>query len=249
MRQNWMYLYHVEPTPELFVEEIRKWAKEGAFADPHRELPILVFLSCILAANPLRVKAWFDALSDLGPDNWYTLKVAAWHSCTPEAHAYLAEKAWIEEGWPPPCPVEHSTLFRAEVDADPILLDALWAHYFATGNHKAIRRIICALDYMGCFGAAKAYATTQKTEEDGKRALRDGIFQAASWSLKSVMKDYPPLKAFCAEQVRTGGDLTSNERCALAIILSELEPDIWHVHIDSKTGSASIGWRSTPDLN
>ena len=110
----------------------------------------------------------------------------------------------------------------------PVVLDALWAFYFATGDHRAVRRIVAALDYMSDFGAAKSYAHTKKTDADKARALRDGIFQAASWSLESLISQHGPLKAFCGDLVRSG-DLTPNERCALAIILAKLDPTMWRV--------------------
>ncbi|MFZ5890047.1 MAG: hypothetical protein ACOY0T_03185 [Myxococcota bacterium] len=124
---------------------------------------------------------------------------------------------------------------------DPVVLDALWARYFATGDHRAVRKIVSALDYMTEFGAAKAYATTAKTEADKVRATRDAIFQAASWSLETLMREHTPLKEYCGDLVRSG-DTKPNERLALAVILSKLDPTLWRVEIDPQTGTASIAW-------
>jgi len=56
------------------------------------------------------------------------------------------------------------------------------------------------------------------------------------------MREHAPLKELCANLVRSG-EMTSNERCALAIALAKLEPTIWSVRIDPQTGTASIAWR------
>jgi len=236
MAKDWMRFYYMEPQPELFVEEVKKLAKAGALTKPECAFPMVIFLSRVIAANASMVELWFDALSDLAPDDLQSLRAAAWLSRAPEARAYL-----IARGLSPTHVPEQPEILEMKIDEHPIILDALWAHYFATGDHQAVRRIVSALDYMSDLGAANAYATTKKTEADKARALRDGIFQAASWSLESLMKEHTPLKEFCAELVRSG-DTTPNERCALAIILSKLEPTIWHVKIDPKTSTASIAW-------
>jgi hypothetical protein len=231
-----MTFYYVEPQPERFVEEVRKLAEQGVLANPERAFPALVFLSRVIAANGSRVEAWFEALSDLPPDALKSLEVAAFRSRSPEAQAYLATRGFDSTG-----DAEQPELLEMNIE-HPAVLDGLWAHYFATGDHRAVRRIISALDFMTDFGAAKAYATSKKTDVDQARALRDGIFQAASWSLESLMREHVPLKEFCAGLVRSGDDLTSNERCALAIVLSKLEPALWRVEIDPQSNKATIAW-------
>ena len=235
MAKDWMTFYYADPQPERFVEEVRSLAVQGLLADPERAFPAVVFLSCVIAANLSSSRTWFDALSDLSPSNWRSLERAAWFSRTSELRSYFSARDTEQNFAVEPPDVLEMTMQH------PVLLDGLWAFYFATGDHRAVRRIISALDYMSDFGAAKSYAQTKKTEADKARALRDGIFQAASWSLESLMTRHEPLKAFCGDLVRTG-DLTPNERCSLAIILAKLDPTTWRVQIDGATGKASISW-------
>lgn len=231
-----MTFYYVEPQPERFVEEVRKLAAQGVLANAERAFPVVIFLGCVIAANGSMVEAWFDALSDLDAADLRSLQAAAWRSRAPEARAY-----WVARGLDSTRVVEKPDLFEMKIE-HPVVLDGLWAHYFATGDHRAVRRIVAALEFMTDFGAAKAFATSDRTGADQGRALRDAIFQAASWSLESLMREHAPLKEFCAGLVRSG-DVTTNERCALAIVLSKVEPDIWRVAIDSQTNKISIAWK------
>lgn len=235
MAKDWMTFYYAEPQPERFVEEVRKLAAMGILASPERAFPTIIFLSAVIAENGNRIQAWLDALLDLDPADRSAVEDAAWLSRTPEAHAYLTAR-----GLTPKAVAQRVDPLEMKVE-HPTVLDALWARYFATGDQRAVRKIVSALDYMTDFGAAKAYSATAKTDADKARAMRDAIFQAASWSLESLMREHPPLKEFCADLVR-GGQLTPNERCALAIVLAKLEPTLWSVRIDSQTGTASIGW-------
>jgi hypothetical protein len=235
MTKDWMTFYFLEPRPERFVEEVRSLAAQGILSDPERGFPSVVFLSCIIAANPSNIQHWFDELSDLSPADRRSLEVAAWFSRAPEARAYFATRPISEKfGSEPP------DVLKMEIE-HPSILDGLWGHYFATGDYRAVRRIVAALEYMSDFGAARSFGDSGRTEADQARALRDGIFQAAAWSLETLMRQHEPLKSFCGELVRSG-QLTPNERLALAITLSKIDPTLWKVEIDPKTSNARIKW-------
>ncbi len=128
---------------------------------------------------------------------------------------------------------------------DPTVLDALWSHYFATGDARAIRRIISALEHLSDFGAAARFRTTRQTDEDRARAMNDALFQAASWSLTSLMKEHPPLLAL-GEQLFEDKDLSPNERMSLALTLQKVDPVAWDVQIDPATGTARINRNVRP---
>jgi hypothetical protein len=236
MAGDWIQFYYVRPQPERFVEEVRRLAAKGLLGDEERGFPTIVFLSCIIAANPSRFRAWFDALSDLSPSDMRGLRAAADLSRVPEARACFSAGD-----------SEHRTEYEllrdiVELPLDhPVVLDALWARYFATGDTRAVRRVVAALADMSDCGAAKAYAQSRQTPEDDARALRDGIFQAAAWSLECLVRVHEPLKRFCGELVQSG-DLEPNERCNVAMILAKIDPQLWNVEIDTDSGTATITW-------
>ena len=104
---------------------------------------------------------------------------------------------------------------------------------------RAVRRIISALEHLSDYGAAARFKTTRQTNEDRARALNDALFQAASWSLTSLMKEHAPLFALC-EQLFDEKDLTPNERLSLALTLQKVDPATWDVQIDPATGTSRV---------
>jgi len=233
MEQDWTKFYYAHPHPERLVQEVRQLSEKGVLAQPEHALPLITFLSRVVAANPDRIAAWLDALGDLPEADLRGLDLALWFSGAPTARARLAERTTdplFDE--PPPDFLERA------IDG-PVMLDVLWMYYFATGELRAVRRIISVLEYMSDFGAAESFRQTAQTDEDRARAMRDAMFQAASWSLGSLMQEHAPLKDYCEGLVRSG-DLTPDERCALALVLEKIDPDAWQVEIDPRTSQATV---------
>jgi hypothetical protein len=85
-----MQFYYLAPHPECFIDEVRQMSAMGALARLEQSFASATFLSRVMAANPDHIRGWLEALSDLTPEDFVTLKLAAWLSCTPEANA----------GWP-----------------------------------------------------------------------------------------------------------------------------------------------------
>jgi len=147
-----------------------------------------------------------------------------------------ARATWVHE-WPMQLPTTIDVLHHP-LD-HPVVLDMLWAHYFATGDAVAVRRVISALEHLSDQGAAARFRETKQTPEDQARAMRDALFEVATRSLLSLMREHPPLFALC-EQIFDDHDLSPNERVSLAIIFEKLDPAAWHVQIDPVTSRAHI---------
>jgi hypothetical protein len=147
-----------------------------------------------------------------------------------------AHATWVH-AWPMQLPTTIDVLHHP-LD-HPVVLDMLWAHYFATGDAAAVRRIISALEHLSDHGAAAQFRETKQTPEDQARAMRDALFEAASRSLVSLMKEHAPLFALC-EQIFDDLGLSPNERVSLALIFEKLDPVAWHVHIDPVTSRARV---------
>ena len=233
MAQDWMKFYYADPHPERFVQEVRQLSESGALAHPEHALPVITFLSRVIAANADHLPAWLGALRDLPEADLHSLDLAVWLSGAPTPPAPLAERMTgsLFDETPP-------DLLERDID-DPVMLDVLWMHYFATGELRAVRRIVSVLEYMSDYGAAESFQETAQTDEDRARATRDAMFQAASWSLGSLMEEHEPLEDYCGELVLSG-DLTPVERCALALVLEKVDPEAWHVDIDPRTSQATV---------
>lgn len=230
---DWMKFYYADPTPERFLDEVRALGSRPEMSNAGSRFVAATFFGRVMAANVDRVPAWLEALSDLRGTARELVHTAAWLSDTDAGRAYLerANAAPALRRRPPDIltrPIE-----------DPVMLDALWSHYFATGDERAVRRVVTALEHLGDLGAAAAFQTSAKTAEDRARAVRDAIYQAASWSISSLAKEHAPLAAMC-DRMLDAPDLSPNERVSLAMALQRVDAARWKVDIDPKTGTARI---------
>jgi hypothetical protein len=226
---SWMMFYYAAPAPERFVDEARglltTTPAQGAAA-------LATFLGRVMAANPARIPAWIAALADLPPEAAATLRLAAWLSGTPEGRAHALEDPQLADAGDPP------DLLAGPVE-EGFQLDLLWSWYFATGDVRAVAQIVSVLRWMGHFGAAARFKDSAKTAQDADHARKDAMFQAATWSLQSLMQQHPPLKRACETICDTPG-LDASTRVALAMCLAKVDPDGWRVDIDPATSSATV---------
>jgi hypothetical protein len=227
--------YYANPRPERFTEEVRREAREGRLSESDSALPLIVFLSQVMAANAPKVRSWLSALADLDLSARKPLLMAAWLSATSAGKEACQASGEVSFSTPPP------DFLSLDVD-QPVMLDALWHFYFATGDPRAIKRIATVFEYMGDVGTASSFRDSPRTDADAAAALRDAMFQAASWSFESLMRQHRPLKALCGELVRIG-QLSANARVSLAMILAKIDPDVWQVDIDTESRHAEISWR------
>jgi hypothetical protein len=227
---NWMMFYYAAPSPQRFVAEARELLL--AESAQTRDM-VATFLGRVMAANSEHIDGWMAALEDLPEHAAAVLRLAAWLSDTSEGQAHARRDSRF--GNPPRRPPD-----LLEIEArDAIQLDCLWSWYFATGDVRAVARVVSVLRWMTCFGAAARYEGSPKTADDQERALKDGLYQAASWSLRALMKQHPPLKRAC-EDIFESPDLDPTARVALAVCLENVDPDGWRVELDPQTKVATV---------
>jgi hypothetical protein len=228
-----MMFYYAQPTPDRLVDEVRTAAAGGGFAELGARMCAAAFLGRVIGANPQRVGEWFAALADLDGDARETWHFAGWFSGQ-ASEQLLAAGATPQMLGPAP------DLLRAPLA--PPLLDMLWGIYFATGDERAVRRLVGVLDLLDDRGAAAKFTSTARTEADRQRAINDAMFQAAAASLGGMMQAHPPLLATCERLFETA-QLKPNERIALALQLQVVAPTRWEVTIDPATSTATVNKR------
>lgn len=232
MPKDWREFYYASPAPDRLSAELRALAKRGA-PDEHTHVVVATFLGLVMKAHPERIASWFTELGDL-EGIWRTaLHLAVWSSGTPEGRACLLQAGVTPDQLPPAIDAMRDPIDR------PVVLDLLWAHYFATGDAAAVRRIISVLEHFGDRDAAAQVRETKPTPEDQARAMRGVLFQAAERSLVSLMQEHAPLFAHC-ERIFEEAELGPNERLCLALLFASVDPAAWHVQIDPVTKKAHI---------
>ncbi|HEX4422831.1 MAG TPA: hypothetical protein VH165_33175 [Kofleriaceae bacterium] len=252
---QWMKFYYANPTPDRLVDEVCALDAAGTLDPPARRVVIATFLGRVFAANEDRITGWLDTLSERlvseGARN--TLQVAAYFSNTPAAFVWLVHSSGGD-----PAKMQPSPDLLAGAITEPVMIDSLWAYYFATGDARAVRRVVSVFEHLPDTGAAARLAAAtaamaaaapgdpeplQPTQDDRLRAQRDQLYQAAAWSLATLMKEHPPLLQLC-EWMLNGPDLTPDERLSLGLVLERAAPEVWSVEIHPGEDRARIHKRT-----
>jgi hypothetical protein len=132
---KWMFFYYQNPQPDKLVENVRAMSKRGQLAQTTGLIP--AFLSRVFAQNPGKIDQWMTSFKDLPQNELYTLYNALWLSNSNEGRAILTKAGLkMPDGAAP-------DLLTLEVsEKDPMLIDALWGYFMATGDTRVPRRVI-----------------------------------------------------------------------------------------------------------
>ena len=215
---DWVSHYYEHPTPERFIKEVRALNDAGVLSSAKTAAPLAVFLGRVMAANPDQAGVWLTQLNEVKSPGRDTLLLAASLSGTKTAMAYLRKQT------------DSSKYLKDPVDPrkmepdQPVVLDMLWADFFATGDSVPIRRIVYALNYDKYLGALERYKSSKKTQQDRDEALRESVFEAARWSLESNIQQHKRV-AMIVEGIFLDGQITQPERVWLAAVLSKALPE------------------------
>ncbi len=85
--------------------------------------------------------------------------------------------------------------FYGEI-TDPAQLDMLWGTFTASGSYEPILKLIQTLDYEKYQGALDNFKKSKQTEEDRNLALKNAIYNALVWSMKSNARQHELVKAY-----------------------------------------------------
>jgi hypothetical protein len=215
---DWVSYYYRNPSPDRFVKEVTKLSKAGRLANPKSRNLLAVFLGQVMAANPASIDEWMKSLENLPDKDKKTLLYAVWLSNTKEARRYL-EKIGATKA------LKTDPINVLDIEpTSPGTLDMYWAYFFATGDSKAIRKIISAFNHSKHAGALKAYTNSLKSEEDKRKAKLEAVFLAAKWSLGSNIKQHKKVAEIC-EELHDNGSLNSIEKKWLGTVLTKVMLD------------------------
>ena len=104
---------------------------------------------------------------------------------------------------------------------NPSQLDMLWGIFLASGSYKPIIKIVNTLELSEYKGYLNKYKTSDKAEDDRKKAIYDTIYQAANWSLKSNCSQYSLVKDYCNYIYENEKRMKSFEPEALVAVMME----------------------------
>lgn len=184
---TWMSHYYEHPQPEHLIRWVHAVARSGRFHQPDREVPLMVFISAVIRQNPERAAQWCLALEDL--DEEARLDVGwAFHNARVPASKVCVESG-LGLGVPLAASIQEAEPFdpMAQPAQIPVEVDALWAIFFATGNARAIERIMDILAVTEPAGRADAM----------ELAMLKGV---ARWSLEQNVAGHVRVRELVQER-------------------------------------------------
>jgi len=220
---KWMFFYYKNPQPDKLIENVRTMSKRGQLADLQTAGVIPTFLSQVFAQNPASINQWMTSLKDLPQNDLYTLYNALWLSNTKEGRAVLTKAGLEMPGGAVP------DLLTLEVN-EPMLIDALWGYFMATGDTRVVRRVISGFNYSKYQGADERYKSSKQTEQDKQEAYKAVIFEAAKASLIDNCLMHTVVLTSC-EKLWREKELNQTESLWLGVVLVKVAPEKYKLEI------------------
>lgn len=171
---RWMTFYYQAPEPQRVREAVTAVLAEPAWlAQPERLDPLVHFFAVVARSDP-------QARREL--------------SAMAKTESVASKKEFIER-------ILHQT-GRLEFSSarDPNDLDVAWAHFFATGNLKAVRLVFNALDFKDTevdLSRLVWRAIGVKDRPEATRLMRS----AAAWSLSKNAQAHPKVREFLEKEL------------------------------------------------
>ncbi len=179
---NWFTYYYLNPKPELTMDVIKIFSKQGVLTRKNSLATFSSFLSTVFEKNPKLVYSNIDTLEKYSEPERKVFILAIYYSDIDNKFKFIKKLSKTEK--------EKSMLKRMRtikfiktINMDvisPITLDRHWAGFMASGNEVHIFRIIQALEY-----------TNSKI---GKEIMTGN---AAKWSLISNATQHKKVLEIC----------------------------------------------------
>lgn len=144
--------YRANPTPERLPEAVKAMGALGLFRDMEGAGVHVGFMAGVLGSNPDKAEQLVTKMFPLPPEDQIAIIRAIAYSGLPDWKELLgkfvermpARGVIIDRYMSGKLPPLQSTGF----DKGPMILDANWGYYFATGSPEPIDRIIAALAWV-----------------------------------------------------------------------------------------------------
>jgi len=120
-------------------------------------------------------------------------------------------------------------LLTLEVN-EPMLIDALWGYFMATGDTRVVRRVISGFNYSKYQGADERYKSSKQTEQDKQEAYKAVIFEAAKASLIDNCLMHTVVLTSC-EKLWREKELNQTESLWLGVVLVKVAPEKYKLEI------------------
>jgi hypothetical protein len=203
---SWLAHFHEAPEPDLVPAALLSANKLGMFQGGARSFAYLGFITGVMSKYPGQAAAIARALVSLPADDQPAVIVGVWYSTATGKKQILKSLAEL-------MPVHKDTInYLADNESKPVftlpmedgswVLDVMWGYYMASGDVRAVSRVIDALQLANDPAKNKATAADQ-----------------AQWSLTVQGKLQPGVLATVRAETTKRDPKTS-------VLLGQIEKDI-----------------------
>ncbi len=191
---EWVTYYYRDPAPEKIPAAITYFSGSPLYQS-NANMPMVAFFSALFRKDPSLTRNAFNEISAKGSENAKIMMVNALSLTNdPVGRAMLGEakNVWrskqLEEIIERQLSLPPVDLYGIDVNS-PLVLDMLWASFFATGDDLPVQRVISVLHLV--------------KDGQGDEIVVGG---GAQWSLQSNAKQHPRVLEICkAEWGRAQG--------------------------------------------
>lgn len=195
---DWLTFYYRDPQPDQVVAQLKAWSSEGTLQNENARAPLTGFLSQVFRQNADQIENWYTQLKGLPEGDLQFIILTMWISGTEESKKLIQK--------------EHPGLFDKKNPPDILTikldsaatLDLLWGYYFATGDSKALRRVVAMFKFADASEKVKGLP-------EGRVPLYTMLPEAAKWSLSSNAERHPRILKDCKKML-TDGQLSATEK-------------------------------------
>ncbi len=191
---KWFEKYYESPKPETALSYFLFYCKSSLSKDDNSFLPIFSMFLEIVRKNKFIHNQILDSYEEQDERTKIFLIYLIYYSEIGQDDFFSnlqgIEKAAYTE-------IKNTTfpeLYGEIIDASQ--LDMLWATFFASGSYKPILKLIQTLEYSKYQGSLDKYKTSNKTEEDRQKAIKNSIYNSLVWSFASNCKQHELVKSY-----------------------------------------------------
>lgn len=186
---KWINSYHENPEPQKLPEVVKAMSAMGLFKDLEQGGVYIGFIAGVIAANPETAEKLISEMFPLPPEDQVVIVRAIAYSGLRGWKELL--KRFIERMPARKVLIEHHLYGKGadfaslDLKTSPAHVDIMWGHYFGSGRHKGIERILSILSWA-------------KDKNDVEKLT---IGSMAKWTLANNIQQDPRLLAHVKGQL------------------------------------------------
>ena len=211
---QWKNNYYKQKQPEKALPYFVFFTKSELPQKRSELLPAISFFRTIMRENTFLFTEFKKAFDDGDDPTKYLLALLLYESTSEDSYKKYMEEDYLEQVTAGNIPDSDEEI------TDAVQIDMLWAEFSANGQQAPLLKIIRVLENAKFAGFLEKLKRSQQNKELQVKAYKDAVYQGASWSLKSRLKNEELVRSY-ANWIYLNEDLTAIQKKELGKLLKE----------------------------